>query len=583
MRQRPRRLLHTATPTVLLATIVLASIPSPAAAAVWTRGDLFVGVSGGVYQVRDGAGVLKETISDPAGNVPPLGETTGCAFNNDLTRLYTTFFDATFVDAFNVAHPHAIAQTINTGTTSPGGHSESVVFAVNGHFYVGHPDGNDLIHEYDGSGALVNTFAPAIEDRGTDWMDLTVDQTTLFYTSEGRLVKRFNVATNGQLPDFATLPGSDPPFRAFAVRLLTPGDGTGGLLVADMADIKRLDGAGNIVRTYDAPGQQGWFALTLDPDGTSFWSASFDTSEVFKFDIATGNVLVQFNTGTGPNTVLGLCQMEDRPPIALCKDVTVPTDPGVCTRATASVDNGSFDPDTPLFGDTITLDQQPPGPYPLGSTGVTLTVTDNLGKSGQCEATVTVIDAEKPAIACSADQVLECTSPGGANAIVGATAADNCALAGSPVCVPPSGLFPIGTTTVTCSVSDQSGNSSTCTSTVKVQDTTAPAVTCVESFNPSGGNVPPAHNTNPDGFYKVGATDVCSTSNTIKIGGFTLSDGETIKITQSPGLSGVVLVNTMGPANIKHFRVGPGDAVITVTDSNGNVGTAMCLVPPPPR
>jgi len=583
MTRGPLRVSYAALPTLLLATIVLASVPSPAAAAVWTRGDLVVGVSGGVYQIRDASGVLKETISDPAGNVAPSGETTGCAFNNDLTRLYTTFFDATFVDAFDVAHPHGIAQTIDTSVTSPGGHSESIVFKVNGHFYVGHPDGNDLVHEYDASGTLVNTFAPAIEDRGTDWLDLTVDQTTLFYTSEGRRVKRFSVATNSQLPDFATLPGSDPPFRAFAVRLLAPGNGSGGLLVADQSNIKRLDGAGNVVQTYDAPGQEGWFALTLDPDGTSFWSASFDTSEVFKFDIASGAVLVQFNTGTGAGTVLGLCQMEDRPPVALCQNVTVATDPGVCTRADASVDNGSFDPDTPLFGDTITLSQQPPGPYPLGPTNVTLTVTDNLNKSGVCSATVTVFDAEKPAINCSANQVIECTGPSGANATVGATATDNCSLAGSPICVPPSGTFPIGSTTVTCSVSDASGNSNTCHSVVNVVDTTAPAVACVQSVNPSGNHVPPAHNTNPDGFYMVSASDLCSVSTTIRIGGFVLANGETIKITQSPGQSGVELVNTMGPAQIKHFRVGPGDAVITATDSNGNVGSVTCLVPPPPR
>jgi hypothetical protein len=275
--------------------------------------------------------------------------------------------------------------------------------------------------------------------------------------------------------------------------------------------------------------------------------------------------------------------MEDRPPVALCQDRTVATDPGVCTRANVSVDNGSFDPDTALFGDTITLDQQPPGPYSLGPTGVTLTVTDNIGKSGQCTATVTVFDPEKPVIACSANQTIECTSPAGANAIVSATATDNCALAGSPVCVPPSGTFPIGSTTVTCSVSDTSGNSNACQSIVNIVDTKAPAVACVESFNPSGGNVPPAHNTNPDGFYMVSASDVCSVSNTIRIGSYVLSNGETIKITQSPGQSGVTLVNTMGPAQIKHFRVGPGDAVITATDSNGNVGSVMCLVPPPPK
>jgi hypothetical protein len=558
-----------------LVAIVLASGPPSAAAASWTRGDLFIGVSDGKYQVRDDAGALKETITGPFGAF-----TTGCAFNNDFTRLYGTYFSATRLVAFDFAHPHAVAQVIDTAATSPGGHSESIVFAANGHFHVGHPDGNHLIHEYDAAGTLVNTFGAAIEGRGTDWTDLTVDQTTLFYTSERRLVKRFNVATNTQLADFATLPGSG---TAFAVRLLPPNDGTGGLLVADLVNVKRLDGAGNVVQTYDAAGESSWFALTLDPNGTSFWSANEDTDNVYRFNIATGAQELTFSTGTGGNTVFGLCQMEDRPPIALCQNVTVATDPGVCTRATASLDNGSFDPDTPLFGDTITLSQLPPGPYSLGATGVTLTVTDNIGKSAQCTATVIVVDAEKPAIACSADQVLECTGPTGANATVGATATDNCALGGPPTCVPPSGNVPLGSTTVICSASDQSGNSSTCQSTVKVVDTTAPAVTCVESFNPSGKHVPRAHNTNPDGFYMVGATDVCSTSNTIKIGGFTLANRETIKITQSPGFSGVALVNTMGPAQIKHFRVGPGDAVITVSDSNGTVGTAMCLVPPPPK
>jgi hypothetical protein len=39
------------------------------------------------------------------------------------------------------------------------------------------------------------------------------------------------------------------------------------------------------------------------------------------------------------------------PPTAKCQNVTVPTDPGVCTASTASVDNGSSDPD----GDAVTL------------------------------------------------------------------------------------------------------------------------------------------------------------------------------------------------------------------------------------
>jgi len=550
-----------------------------AAASDWTRGDLIVGVSGGSYQIRDGSGGLKETITGPFG-----GSTTGCAFNNDLDKLYTTFFDATKVVVFNVAHPHGVAQTIDTAATSPGGHSESIVFAANGHFYVGHPDGNRVIQEYDASGTLVTTFAAAIEGRGTDWLTLTSDQTILYYTSEGRHVKRFNVATNTQLPDFADLGGPlDEQHVAYAVRLLAPGDGSGGVLVADTLNIKRVDGAGNVVQTYDAAGEDSWFALTLDPDGTSFWSANFETGNVFKFDIASGNILVQFNTGTGGNTVFGLCQMEDRPPIALCHDVTVPTDPGVCQAANASIDNGSFDPDTAAFGDTITLSQAPPGPYSLGGpTNVTLTVTDNLNKAAQCSGTVTVVDQEKPIISCPAPQRLECTSPSGADATVVATATDNCSVS-NVGCVPGSGTFPLGTTAVSCTATDGSNNTSSCSSSVQVVDTTPPVVACVPSVNPSGGNVPPG--TNPDGFYQVSATDICTLASniTIKIGNYTLAQGETIKIVQAPGTSGVTLVTEMGPLHIKLFRVGPNDGVITATDGSGVTGNVTCLVPPPPK
>ena len=85
----------------------------------------------------------------------------------------------------------------------------------------------------------------------------------------------------------------------------------------------------------------------------------------------------------------------NQPPVALCQDVTVNTDPGVCTATSASVDNGSFDPD----GDPITLEQIPPGPYGLGITNVTLVVTDDSGASDSCTAVVTVVDTTPPSIA----------------------------------------------------------------------------------------------------------------------------------------------------------------------------------------
>jgi len=37
------------------------------------------------------------------------------------------------------------------------------------------------------------------------------------------------------------------------------------------------------------------FALNLDPDGTSFWTAGYETGNIYRVDIATGAVLTTFN------------------------------------------------------------------------------------------------------------------------------------------------------------------------------------------------------------------------------------------------------------------------------------------------
>jgi hypothetical protein len=80
-------------------------------------------------------------------------------------------------------------------------------------------------------------------------------------------------------------------------------------------------------------------------------------------------------------------------PDAFCKSVTVAASATGCT-APASVNNGSVDPD----GDPITLAQSPGGPYSLGSTGVTLTVSDDRGLSSSCMGTVSVVDTTPPVI-----------------------------------------------------------------------------------------------------------------------------------------------------------------------------------------
>ena len=133
------------------------------------------------------------------------------------------------------------------------------------------------------------TYSVAVENAGTNWIDLTADGKTIFYTSEGRLIKRFDVFNNAQLLDFVDLGNAGGPnVRLFALRLLPDG----GLLVADKKNIKRLNNAGTVVKEYDAAGQNDWRSLNLDPNKSSFWAGDATSGRFYRFNIATGAIEV---------------------------------------------------------------------------------------------------------------------------------------------------------------------------------------------------------------------------------------------------------------------------------------------------
>jgi hypothetical protein len=168
----------------------------------------------------------------------------------------------------------------------------------------------------------------------------------------------------------------------------------------------------------------------------------------------------------------------NRPPVATCQNVTVSAGP-TCT-ASASINNGSLDPD----GGAVTTSQSPPGPYPLGTTTVTLTVMDALGVSRECSATVTVVDDTPPSITCPAN-ITQVAEPAKCTAVVNFTvnASDLCSGV-TVVSNPPSGFaFPKGTTTVTATATDAAGNMANCTFTVTVNDTQPPAITCPSNLS----------------------------------------------------------------------------------------------------
>jgi hypothetical protein len=210
------------------------------------------------------------------------------------------------------------------------------------------------------------------------------------------------------------------------------------------------------------PGNFATFTMTVDPSAVG-------TRQAF-LSIASDDC----NQSPYPFLIRGI-GIANQTPVARCQNVTVSTDANSCL-ADASVDNGSSDPDA---GDTITITRSPAGPYPIGATTVTLTVTDNHGASSSCTATVTVLDQTAPQIHCPAPMTVN-TAPGQCSAVVSfnPTATDNCSGV-TVTSAPASGaVFPKGTTTVAVTATDASGNSSNCTFTVTVVDNQPPVIAC---------------------------------------------------------------------------------------------------------
>ena len=115
--------------------------------------------------------------------------------------------------------------------------------------------------------------------------------------------------------------------------------------------------------------------------------------------------------------------------------------------------------------------------FPLGTTTVHCSATDAHGNSSSGTFNVKVQDTTGPVLTLPANQTAEATSAAGAGVTYTATAHD--AVTGSrPVsCTPASGAtFPLGETTVNCSANDGSGNSTSGSFKVTVQDTTAPSL-----------------------------------------------------------------------------------------------------------
>ncbi len=181
-------------------------------------------------------------------------------------------------------------------------HPESMTKNLAGNFYVGVADYGFIgaMYEYNENGALQETWGMPAEYRGADWIELSKNQKTVYYTSEGNwIIKRDLLNNRASL--LAILPGSVSV--AYTVRELPTMEV---IAVSDtikeddsfQSFVYRVDKNGNILHRYDAPDTTSvFFALTLGLDGTSFWVDDYYGGFVYKYDIATGNILDTIDVG----------------------------------------------------------------------------------------------------------------------------------------------------------------------------------------------------------------------------------------------------------------------------------------------
>jgi hypothetical protein len=298
--------------TLLLAAVTLVFTPgSPARAdTVFASGQVFASVGFSTVNVYDGTsgaqvGTPLVDSTPPVDSMGNIQYNTGSAFDSN-NNLYVADDSAGAISEFSPTG--APMGQFATGLSNP----DSLVFDNSGNLYVGQQT-TPYIAEFSPSGQLLANIGPLnTELFGDDWIDLSSDQCTFYYTSEGTDIYTYNKCTGAQ--GVYNNPGSTNPnawnqapftgLGAFEVRILANGD----VLVADSSAVLLLDQNGNLLQTYSCgslPGCQGLlFAVSVAPDGTSFWTGDSVSGDVWHVDLATGKVLQSFTTN--PGTLYGL-------------------------------------------------------------------------------------------------------------------------------------------------------------------------------------------------------------------------------------------------------------------------------------
>ncbi len=247
---------------------------------------------------------------------------------------------------------------------------------------------------------------------------------------------------------------------------------------------------------------------------------------------------VNGNTGTCNATVT---VQDNIAPVAVCTNVTLTLDvSGNATATPSAVGAGSTDAcGTPTFA----LSQSSFTCADLGANTEVLTATDASGNSSTCTATITVVDNLAPSAVCQNVTVqLDNTGNGSTTAAaVNNGSSDACGIQSLALSQTAFVCSEVGANTEVLTVTDVNGNSTTCSTTITVEDNVAPAAICqnltVQLDGTGNASITAAQVNN-------GSTDAC-------------------------GVQSLALNN----ATFNCGNLGGTTVILTVTDVNGNSST----------
>jgi gliding motility-associated-like protein len=366
-------------------------------------------------------------------------------------------------------------------------------------------------------------------------------------------------------------------------------------------------------------------AVTTQIDGTGL-----TTGDVFPVGITTLTYQVVDSSGnvTLLDVVIDVLDTEDPLLMSCPEDMVLSADSGICGATTGLIPPVAID-----NCGSVTMIHDAPAIFPIGTTTVTWTISDQAGNTQICTLEVSVTDDEAPILDCPVDVTVaaawgDCETD---VTVVPMVATDNCDIDqvindfnGTDNA---SGIYPLGITTVNWTVTDVNGNVSICQTTVTVNTSGAPQMDCtddievendediceafvlvaqpileyecgiVEVINDFNGS------TDADGIYPVGTTVVtwtvtdisgnssqCSTSVTVLDNQApTIACQEDIAISNDSGLCGAYvsynipeawdncgiagLVMTVGVESGGLFNDGTTQVTYVVTDIHGNSST----------